>query len=74
MPVAGQPPPRLREGTAVVTSACFSPILRAYLALGFIGPGDHYPGTRVTLGEELYARVARLPFYDPAKLLARRAD
>lgn len=73
MPVAGQPPPRLREGTAVVTSACFSPILHAYLALGFVGPGDHFPGTRVTLGEELYARVARLPFYDPAKLLARRA-
>ena len=72
--VAGQPPPRLREGAAVVTSTCFSPIFHAYLALGFVGPGDHYPGTRVTLGEELYARVARLPFYDPAKLLARRAN
>jgi glycine cleavage system aminomethyltransferase T len=73
MPAAGQLPPRLREGTAVVTSACFSPVLDAYLALGFVGPGDHYPGTRVTLGEELYARVARLPFYDPAKRLARSA-
>jgi len=73
MPVAGQPPPRLREGTAVVTSACFSPILHAFLALGFVGPGDHYPGTGVTLGEDLHARVARLPFYDPAKVLARRA-
>jgi len=73
MPAAGQPLPYLREGTAVVTSACFSPILDAYLALGFTGLGDHYPGTRVTLGEELYARVARLPFYDPAKVLARRA-
>jgi len=71
MPAAGPPPSRLREGTAVVTSACFSPILHAYVALGFVSPGDHFPGTRVTLGEELYARVARLPFYDPAKRLPR---
>lgn len=73
MPAAGPPPSRLREGTAVVTSACFSPMLHAFVALGLVSPGDHFPGTRVTLGEELYARVARLPFYDPAKLLARRA-
>jgi len=73
MPAARPPSSRLREGTAVVTSACFSPILHAYVALGFVSPGDHFPGTRVTLGEELYARVARLPFYDPAKRLPRAA-
>jgi aminomethyltransferase len=70
--VVGAAPAQVRAGTAVMTSACYSPTFEDYLALGYVDPDDRYPGTVVTLGGGLSARVARLPFYDPAKFLARR--
>jgi aminomethyltransferase len=60
------------EGTARPTSVCRSPLFRRLLGLGFVCPADRYPGTRVKLAGGGRARVARLPFYDPAKFLARR--
>jgi aminomethyltransferase len=66
-------PLRLRNDAAAMTSACFSPIFERWLALGFVRSADRHPGTLVTLGEGLSARVARLPFYDPAKRLPRAA-
>jgi glycine cleavage system aminomethyltransferase T len=43
------------------------------LGLGFVATGDAYPGTTVTLDGGERAKVARLPFYDPARRLPRRA-
>ena len=58
-------------GRAVITSTCLSPVLNRTLALGFVDAANRYPGTSVTVGPGLKARVARLPFYDPAKRLPR---
>jgi len=52
---------------ARVTSECDSPILGRRLGLGFVGAEDGSPGTRVALQDGRAARVARLPFYDPAR-------
>lgn len=60
------------EGTARPTSVCRSPIFGRLLGLGFVAAADRYPGTRVKLAGSGRARVARLPFYDPARYLARR--
>ena len=60
------------SSAAQLTSVCMSPIFGRLLGLGFVGAEDRYPGTRVILTRGLRARVARLPFYDPARLLARR--
>lgn len=60
------------EGTARPTSVCRSPIFGRLLGLGFVSPADRYPGTRVKLAGGGRARVARLPFYDPARFLSRR--
>lgn len=59
------------EGTARSTSVCRSPIFGRLLGLGFVSPSDRHPGTRVKLPGGGRARVARLPFYDPARYLAR---
>lgn len=72
MAAVGAAPIQLRAGTAILTSACYSPIFEKYLALGYVDAEDRYPGTVVSLNEKMSARVARLPFYDPAKFLARR--
>jgi len=58
-------------GIAKLTSVCWSPVLNRAIGLGFVDDADRYPGTRVTVGAGLTARVARLPFYDPAKFLVR---
>lgn len=70
---AGEAPQRMEEGAGRLTSACFSPLLDHYLALGFVCRCDRYPGTVVALGGGIKARVARLPFFDPAKRQARGA-
>lgn len=72
MSAIGVAPARLHAGTAAMTSACYAPTLQEYVALGFVAPDDCYPGTIVKVGGGMLARVARLPFYDPAKVLARR--
>jgi len=55
----------------VLTSACWSPLYERTLGLGFVNTEDARPGTAVTLQGGTRASVARLPFYDPGKFLAR---
>lgn len=64
-------PAAITAGTAAVTSTCWSPLLERNLALGFVPAGDAHPGTTVRLANGARAQVARLPFYDPARLLPR---
>lgn len=61
-----------RAGVGYLTSVCSSPVLGRLLGLGFVTYEDRYPGTTVALGQGQIARVARLPFCDPGKFLARR--
>jgi aminomethyltransferase len=61
----------IEAGTASLTSICNSPTFGRLLGLGFVNDADRYPGTRVKLQGGVHARVARLPFYDPPKRLAR---
>ena len=65
-------PERLAEGSAAMTSACWSPLLERRLGIGFVAAQDAYAGTKVRLRSGGRAEVARLPFYDPARLLPRR--
>jgi len=67
------PPKHLADGSAVMTSACWSPLLERRLGIGFVTARDAHPGTTVRLRSGGHAQVARLPFYDPARLLPRRA-
>ena len=62
----------LNRGSAVITSVRRSPLFERNLALGFVHPEDAYAGIRVRLASGAPARVARLPFYDPARALPRR--
>lgn len=62
----------VRPGTGCVTSLCMSPVFARPLALGFVTYEDRYPGTQVALADGHSAEVARLPFYDPGKILPRR--
>jgi aminomethyltransferase len=64
--------PRTR-GNATLTSKAWSPLMERELGLGFVASGDAYPGTIVKLDNGEAATVARLPFYDPARRLPRRA-
>ncbi len=59
-------------GTARLTSSRISPIFGRRIGLGFVTDADRHPGTRVEVAAGVSARVARLPFYDPAKSLPRR--
>jgi aminomethyltransferase len=59
-------------GTARLTSSCISPIFGRRIGLGFVTVANRHPGTRVEVAAGVSARVARLPFYDPAKILPRR--
>ena len=62
----------LDEGTAAMTSDCFSPLFERRIGIGFAAAADARPGSSVALAGGGRARVARLPFYDPPKALARR--
>ena len=55
---------------ARVTSQCYSPTLGKGIALGF-APPEVRPGDFVRLDDAYLARVATLPFYDPARRLPR---
>jgi aminomethyltransferase len=66
-------PDRIVCGNAVLTSACWSPIYARQIGIGFVNADDACPGTTVKLTSGVTARTARLPFYDPAKRLARNA-
>jgi len=62
-----------QSGTAVLTSVRYSALLEREIGMGFVRPGERYPGTRVRLQTGATARVARLPFYDPPRRLRRRS-
>ena len=57
---------------AQLTSECWSPIFGRQLGMGFARTEEAAPGTLVRLADGRLARCARLPFYDPARLLPRR--
>ena len=61
----------LAAATAVATSACYSPLFERDLGLGYVAWSEGYPGALVRLEDSSIARVARLPFYDPPKVLPR---
>ncbi len=65
-------PACLAPGRAVMSSVCWSPLYQRWIGLGYVNGGDRHPGTTVTLACGTGARVARLPFYDPARYLPRR--
>jgi aminomethyltransferase len=56
---------------ARVTSEAHSPVFGRTLALGLVDRGATAPGTTVALDDGRIGRVARLPFYDPARVLPR---
>jgi aminomethyltransferase len=59
---------------ARLTSLCLSPLIKRRIGLGLVDLKNHYPGARVQLEAGINATVARLPFYDPARHLARRTN
>lgn len=63
--------PLPHAGEALLTSAARSALYGIVIAMGFVRAADRHPGTRVRLSTGASARVARLPFYDPVKRLAR---
>jgi aminomethyltransferase len=67
---AMESPPRSRA-TARLTSEAHSPIFRKTLALGFLTPGSQ-PGDTIYTQDGRRARVSRLPFRDPMRLIVRR--
>ncbi len=58
---------------ARVTSEAHSPVFGRTVALGLVERGATAPGTTIALDDGRIGRVARLPFYDPARTLPRRA-
>jgi aminomethyltransferase len=57
---------------AEATSRVRSPIFGGELALGFVPPGAAAAGTAVSVSRAEVARVCRLPFFDPGRVLPRR--
>ena len=59
---------------AQLTSEAYSPTFARLLGMGF-APAEHAaPGTLLRLGDGRLAQSARLPFYDPMRVLPRRPD
>jgi len=65
-----RPPGSLPE--VQLTSEAWSPIFGRQLGMGFAPAEDAAPGTLLRLGDGRLARCARLPFYDPGRVLPRR--
>ena len=57
---------------ARVTSEAYSPVFGRSLALGFVDAEGLAPGSTLLLADGRIGRSARLPFYDPARVLPRR--
>jgi len=68
----GSSAPPVASGQACLTSACWSPLFKRPIGMGYVHADDHHPGTSVTLQNGQRARVARLPYYDPARAVPRR--
>ena len=58
---------------AQITSETYSPTFSRTLAMGFIDEKGAAPGSLLRLTDGRRARSARLPFYDPGRMLARGA-
>lgn len=57
---------------ALLTSEAYSPVLDRPLGLGFAPAAHAAPGTLLRLADGRLARIARLPFYDPGRVLPRQ--
>ncbi len=64
---SGPAGPRPWRARARLTSECASPLFSCRLGLGFVDAAATDAGTPVQLQDGRLARVARLPFYDPAR-------
>jgi glycine cleavage system aminomethyltransferase T len=56
---------------AKITSEAYSPTFARALAMGFIEKNGAAPGSLLRLTDGRPARSARLPFYDPGRVLPR---
>jgi len=73
-PVVQERRPRSSTGSlprGEATSRARSPIFGCELALGFVPADAAEPGALVGISETERARVCRLPFYDPGRVLPR---
>ncbi len=64
--------PPVAPGRACLTSACWSPTFSRPLGLGYVADVDRHPGSTVRLQDGQWAQVARLPYYDPPRIVPRR--
>lgn len=76
MTIAVDAPRRVPYRAAIVaniTSEAFSPLFGCVLAIGFVDSAAT-PGTVVYTEDGRRARITRLPFYDPARVLPRQVS
>jgi len=71
VPLDGVHPARRGLPEAHLTSEAYSPTFSRPLALGFIDAAGAAPGNLLRLTDGRLARSARLPFYDPLRVLPR---
>ncbi len=71
LPPVANAAPEIQPGYALVTSRIDSPVWSQALGLGLVAMEDAWAGSLVTATNGARMRVARLPFYDPAKRLPR---
>ena len=57
---------------ADLTSEAWSPVFGRQLGMGFVLAEHAAPGTLLRLADGRLAHCARLPFYDPGRVLPRR--
>ena len=57
---------------ALLTSEAYSPVSGRLLGMGFAPAAHAAPGTLLRLADGRLAHCARLPFYDPGRVLPRR--
>ena len=72
IPLDGLRGGRVGLPSAQVTSEAYAPTLARPLALGFIEVDGAAPGSLIRLTDGRLAHSARLPFYDPGRVLPRQ--
>jgi aminomethyltransferase len=72
VPIDGIRAADARMPAAQITSEAYGPTFSRMLALGFIDADGAAPGSLLRLIDGRRARSARLPFYDPGRVLPRR--
>jgi aminomethyltransferase len=63
--------PPVGKGRGCLTSAARSPLFGRWLGMGYVDSSDRYPGSLVHFADGAAAKVARLPYFDPARARAR---